>query len=143
MQIKRGEFHITCDPAAVDCDAVHAYLTQSYWAEGISLALVARAVAGSIPFSLFHGATQIGFARVISDRATYAYLADVYVLEAYRGQGLGRWLIDVVMRHSDLQGLRRFGLVTRDAHELYAAVGFTALAAPERHMEISRPDLYR
>jgi len=109
--------------------------------EGIPASLVARAIAGSIPFSLFHGTTQIGFARVITDRATYGYLADVYVLDAYRGQGLGRWLVDCIMRHPDLQTLRRFSLVTRDAHGLYAQAGFSPLAAPERHMEIVRPGM--
>ncbi|MEO5815614.1 MAG: GNAT family N-acetyltransferase [Gemmatimonadaceae bacterium] len=138
-QAERGEFSITWDSDAVDLDAVHAFLTRAYWSEGIPAALVARAIAGSIPFSLFHGSTQIGFARVITDRATYGYLADVYVLEAYRGQGLGRWLVDVIMQHPDLQSLRRFALVTRDAHDLYRQVGFAPLAAPERHMEIVRP----
>lgn len=140
--IERDGFRISDDPAAVDIDAVHAFLTEAYWSRGISRELVARAIAGSLPFSLFHGDQQVGFARVITDRATYGYLADVYVLEAFRGRGLGRWLIDTVLAHPDLQGLRRFGLVTRDAHALYRGVGFTALAAPDRHMEIVRPNLY-
>ena len=121
MQVEREGFHITTDPSAVDIEAVHALLTASYWAEGIPRDVVVRAIAGSLPFSLFDGGKQIGFARVITDRATYGYLADVYVLEPYRGQGLGCWLIDVVMEHPDLQGLRRIGLVTRDAHALYAS----------------------
>ena len=140
--IGRDGFRISDDPAAVDVDAVHAFLTEAYWSRGISRELVARAIAGSLPFSLFHGDQQVGFARVITDRATYGYLADVYVLEAFRGHGLGRWLIDTVLAHPDLQGLRRFGLVTRDAHALYRGVGFTALAAPDRHMEIVRPNPY-
>jgi GNAT superfamily N-acetyltransferase len=139
IQAERGEFSITCDPDAVDLDAVHAFLTRAYWSEGVPAAMVARSIAGSIPFSLFHGSTQIGFARVITDRATYAYLADVYVLEAHRGKGLGRWLVDVIMQHPDLQTLRRFSLVTRDAHDLYRQAGFSPLSAPERHMEIVRP----
>ena len=142
MQAQRGEFLITCEPDAVDLSAVHAFLTRSYWSEGISRELVARAIAGSIPFSLFHGTAQIGFARVITDRATYGYLADVYVLEAYRGQGLGHWLIETLLQHPDLLSLRRLGLITRDAHALYRDAGFTPLAAPERHMEITRPGLY-
>ena len=137
------EYRISSDPADVDLDAVHAMLTRSYWAEGISRELVARAIAGSIPFSLLCGTTLVGFARVISDRATCAYLADVFVLEAHRGRGLGRRLVEAAMAHPDLQGIRRFGLVTRDAHALYARVGFTPLAHPDRHMEISRPGLYR
>lgn len=139
MRVERGEFSITSDPEAVDVEAVHAFLTRAYWSDGVPLSIVARAIAGSIPFSLFHGTTQIGFARVITDRATYGYLADVYVLEAYRGQGLGRWLIDCLMQHPDLQALRRFSLVTRDAHDLYRKAGFSPLTAPERHMEIVRP----
>ena len=99
MHAERGEFHITCDAEAMDLDAVHGFLTQSYWAEGISRELVARAVGGSLPFGLFHGAAQIGFARVVTDRATYGYLADV--LDAYRGRGLGRWLVEVVMAHPE------------------------------------------
>ena len=142
MREERGDFFITSDPNAVDLSAVHAFLTRSYWSEGVPASLVARAIAGSIPFSLFHGTAQIGFARVITDRATYGYLADVYVLEAYRGQGLGRWLIDCILKHPDLQTLRRFSLVTRDAHGLYRQAGFSPLAAPDRHMEISRPGVY-
>lgn len=142
VQAVRGDYHIACGAEAVDLDAAHAFLTTSYWAAGISRELVARAVAGSLPFSLFRGAEQVGFARAITDRATYAYLADVYVLEAHRGRGLGRWLMETVLAHPDLQGLRRLALVTRDAHALYAGFGFTPLAAPERHMEITRPGLY-
>lgn len=142
VQAVHGDYRIVSGAESVDLDAVHAFLTTSYWAAGISRELVARAVAGSLPFSLFHGSEQVGFARVITDRATYAYLADVYVLEAHRGHELGKWLIATVLAHPDLQGLRRFGLVTRDAHGLYARFGFQPLATPERHMEISRPGLY-
>ena len=139
---ERDGFRISDDPAAVDVAAVHAFLTEAYWSRGISRELVARAIAGSLPFSLLRLGKQVGFARVITDRATYGYLADVYVLESFRGRGLGRWLVETIMAHPDLQGLRRIGLVTRDAHAMYRAVGFTALAAPDRHMEISRPGLY-
>lgn len=142
MQAVHGDYRIVSGAESVDLDAVHAFLTTSYWAAGISRELVARAVAGSLPFSLFHGVEQVGFARAITDRATYAYLADVYVLEAHRGRELGKWLIATVLAHPDLQGLRRFGLVTRDAQGLYAQFGFRPLATPERHMEISRPGLY-
>jgi GNAT superfamily N-acetyltransferase len=140
---RRGDYTITTDPSDVDIDAVHAFLTNAYWARGIPRDVMERAVAGSLPFSLFHGERQIGFARVITDRATYAYLADVYVLEEYRGQGLGTWLIEVVVAHPDLQGLRRLSLVTRDAHSLYRKFGFAELATPEQHMEIARPGVYR
>ena len=137
------EITITSDPAAVDVDAVHAYLRTSYWAEDIPRDIVARAIANSIPFSVRHGTRQVGFARVVTDRATFAYLSDVYVLEAYRGRGLARRLMDAVMAHPDLQGLRRFSLTTRDAARLYHRYGFAPLATPARHLEIFRPGMYR
>lgn len=137
------DFVITSDPAAVDLDAVHAYLRTSYWAEDIPRDLVDRAIANSIPFSVKLGAEQVGFARVITDRATFAYLSDVYILEAYRGRGLARRLMDAVMAHPDLQGLRRFSLTTRDAEGLYRQYGFRELATPQRHLEILRPGLYK
>jgi len=140
---ERDEFLISTDAARLDIDAIHAYLSSSYWATGIPRAVVERAVAGSLCFGLFHGPRQIGFARVISDRATFAYLADVYVLDAYRGHGLGAWLIETVIAHPDLQGLRRFVLVTRDAHGLYEKFGFTSLAKPGNYMEKHWPDVYR
>lgn len=139
----RGEYRISTDPADVDIDAVHAFLTRSYWADGIPRDVVARSIAGSLPFSLFHKDQQVGFARVITDRATFAYLADVYVLEEHQGRGLGRWLVEVVLAHPDLQGLRRLMLATRDAHGLYAQLGFGPLASPGRFMEINRVGLYR
>lgn len=138
-----NDFVITSDPAAVDLDAVHAYLRRSYWAEDIPRDLLARAVANSIPFSVKLGAEQVGFARVITDRATFAYLSDVYILEAYRGRGLARRLMDAVMAHPDLQGLRRFSLTTRDAEGLYRQYGFRELATPQRHLEIVRPGMYK
>jgi GNAT superfamily N-acetyltransferase len=104
--------------------------------------VLTRAVAGSLCFGLYHGAEQVGFARVITDRATFAYLCDVYILEAHRGRGLGRWLMELVVAHPALQGLRRFVLVTRDAHRLYERFGFQPLARPEGYMEIYRPDVY-
>jgi GNAT superfamily N-acetyltransferase len=126
----------------MDLDAIHAYLTRSYWAEGISKPLLAKAMAGSLCFGLFDGARQIGFARAITDSATYAYLCDVYVLEAYQGRGLGTWFMRELFAHPDLQGLRRLGLVTRDAHRLYEKCGFQPLANPAGHMEIVRQGLY-
>ena len=138
----RDTFGITTDVGSMDVDAIHAYLTRSYWSEGISKQLVSRAMAGSLCFGLLDGAQQIGFARVITDRATYAYLCDVYVLEEYQGRGLGTWLMSELMTHPDLQGLRRWGLVTRDAHGLYEKFGFGAPANPAGLMEIARPGMY-
>jgi len=126
----------------MDVDAIHAYLTRSYWSEGISKELVSRAMAGSLCFGLFDGGRQVGFARVVTDRATYAYLCDVYVLEEYQGRGLGTWMMRELMTHPDLQGLRRWGLVTRDAHRLYEKFGFAAPANPAGLMEIARPGMY-
>lgn len=143
LGLQRGAYTITTEPARQDVDAIHAYLTRSYWAAGISREVVARSLRGSLCFGLFHGATQVGLARVITDRATFAYLCDVYVLEDHRGRGLGKWLIEAVMNHPDLLGLRRFMLATRDAHGLYAQHGFTPVARPQIFMEIVRTDLYR
>ncbi|MDB6026181.1 MAG: family N-acetyltransferase [Verrucomicrobiales bacterium] len=123
-------------------ERIHAYLAQSYWATGIPLELVKRSVAGSLCFGIFFRGEQVAFARVISDRATFAYLADVYVLEEHRGQGLADWLMTTIVAHPELQGLRRFMLATRDAHGLYAKYGFTPTAKPEALMEIVKPDLY-
>jgi len=138
----RDTFRITTDVGSMDLDAIHAYLTRSYWSEGISKQLVSRAMAGSLCFGLLDGAQQIGFARVVTDRATYAYLCDVYVLEEHQGRGLGTWLMSELMAHPDLQGLRRWGLVTRDAHGLYEKFGFGAPANPAGLMEIARPGMY-
>jgi GNAT superfamily N-acetyltransferase len=139
----RGPYEISTAPGRVHLDAVHAYLTRSYWAEGIPKDVLAKAVAGSLCFSLFDGGAQIGFARVVTDRATFAYLCDVYVLEEYRGQGLGKWLVEVVASHPDLLGVRRFVLVTRDAQRLYEPFAFKTPEASGHYMEIFRPDIYR
>ena len=143
MHADDDDFVVSSDPAAVDVDAVHAFLATTYWSPGIPRETVARAIANSIPFSVLHRGRQVGFARVITDRATFAYLADVYVLEPYRGRGLARRLMDTVMAHPDLQGLRRFRLVTRDAHGLYRRYGFTDLADSSRHLERTDPAVYR
>jgi GNAT superfamily N-acetyltransferase len=141
-EFRNGPYWITTDNRKLDLDAIHAYLSRSFWAEGIPKATVARAIENSLCFGLFDGSQQVGFARVVTDRATYAYLCDVYVLETHHGRGLGKWLIDTVMAHPDLQGLRRFQLVTRDAHGLYSRHGFAAPEHPERHMEIFRHGMY-
>jgi GNAT superfamily N-acetyltransferase len=140
--LTKGQYRITTDLRKLDVDAMHAFLSRSFWAEGIPKETVAKAVANSLCFGLFDGPSQIGLARVVTDRATYAYLCDVYVLETHRGRGLGKWLIETVMAHPDLQGLRRFQLVTRDAHGLYSRHGFEAPTSPDRHMEIFRHGMY-
>lgn len=140
---RRGDLFISTDLALMDLDVIHGFLSRSYWSPGIPRATVERAVAGSMSFGLFEGAHQIGYARVITDRATFAYLCDVFVLESHRGQGLGKWLVEALLGHPDLQGLRRFMLATRDAHGLYAMYGFTPLSAPERIMERLDPLVYQ
>jgi GNAT superfamily N-acetyltransferase len=140
---QRGRFLVSTDPALLDVVAIHDFLSHCYWAEGIPLKLVERSIQGSLPFGLYDGRTQIGFARVITDRATFAYMADVYVLEQYRGQGLGTWLVGCIMSHPDLQGLRRWCLLTRDAHELYRKFGFSGPKNPGKYMEISNSDIYK
>lgn len=137
-----GEIEISSDAARMDVDAIHAFLAQTYWARGIPRGTVARALANSLCFGVFDGGAQVGFARVVTDQATFAYLADVYLLESHRGRGLARRLVQAVLADPRLQGLRRWLLVTRDAHPLYRPFGFEPVAHPDRIMEIHRPDAY-
>ena len=142
MTWTRDCYTISDDPDRLDLDAVHAFLTQSYWSPGIPRETVARAARGSFTLGLFIEADQVGYARAVTDRATFAYLCDVYVLAAHRGRGLGRWLVQTLLDHPDLQGLRRWLLTTQDAHGVYEALGFVRTTCPERFMTIDRPDLY-
>lgn len=139
----RDELRLSTLTDEMDVDAIHAYLSvESYWAPGIPREVVARAVHHSLCVGIFDGAAQVAFARAVTDRATYAYLADVYVLQAYRGRGLGKWMMETLDAHPDLQGLRRWSLMTKDAHGLYAQFGFTPLKQPERSMERVHPGVY-
>jgi ribosomal protein S18 acetylase RimI-like enzyme len=140
---EREEYQISTDPAKFDLDAIHAYLVRAYWSQGIPRTTVERAVANSLCFAVLHGKAQVGFARVVTDSATFAYLCDVYILEEHRGKGLGKWLMECVMSQPELQGLRRFSLATRDAHGLYRQFGFGDLSKPDTLMEILRPDIYQ
>jgi N-acetylglutamate synthase-like GNAT family acetyltransferase len=140
---RRGPYFLSTDPALLDVSLIHAFLSeQSYWAPGIPREVVERSLKNSLCFGLFHESQQVGFARLVTDRATFAWLGDVFVIDAHRGQGLGVWMIESLLTHPDLQGLRRMLLGTRDAHGLYARFGFTPLAAPARFLEIHRPNLY-
>jgi GNAT superfamily N-acetyltransferase len=170
LEYRRGDFVISTDRERVSLDVVHGFLTNCYWAKGIPRAVVARSIEHSLCFGIYdesplfgstqgrrlakearpldklmvgHGApTQVGFARVVSDLATVAYLGDVFVLESHRGRGLSKWLMECVVEHPALQNLRRWILLTRDAHGLYSQFGFTPLKASERYMELHRPDVY-
>lgn len=137
-------YEISDDPSRIDTGVVHGFLTASYWSPEIPRETVERAIKGSWSFGLYApGGAQVGFARLITDYATYAYLADVFVLDACRGKGLARWMMQEIFATSVTRGLRRITLATRDAHDLYRKVGFTPLARPEIFMEIARPDIYR
>jgi GNAT superfamily N-acetyltransferase len=143
IEIQRNGYVISTDKARLDVTAIHAYLTRSYWSPGIPRAVVEKAIAGALCFGLFsEQGNQVGFARAITDGATFAYLADVYVLEEHRGKGLGKWVVETILAHPSLQGLRRILLATRDAHKLYAQFGFEPLATPESLMSIHRPNVY-
>ena len=138
-----GEYSITTDTDKMDVVAIHAFLSQySGWSDNIPFDRVKRSVENSLNFGLFHGSSQIGFARIISDFSTIAYLGDIYVLESYRGQGLSKKLMEVVMNHPDLQGLRRWILLTSTAPWLYKKYGFTELPNPEIYMELYNPKVY-
>jgi N-acetylglutamate synthase-like GNAT family acetyltransferase len=138
-----GKFLISTDRSKLEVDVIHKFLTQSYWAAGIPRETVVRAIENSLCFGVYDGADQVGFARVISDFATYAYIADVFILEPYRERGLGKELMASIMAHVDLQGLRRWSLGTRDAHGLYAQFGFrTVDNSSPIMMEIVNADIY-
>ncbi|GEL71380.1 GNAT family N-acetyltransferase [Myxococcus virescens] len=130
------------DLARIDLDVVHGYLSRSYWSAGIPRETVERAARNSLVFGLYSSGGQVGYARVVTDRASFAYLCDVFVLESYQGRGLGQWMMEALLEHPDLQGLRRFLLATRDAHSLYARYGFQPLGSPASFMERHDPDVY-
>jgi len=140
---RRGEFVVTTDPNRLDHDFIHGYLVRSYWSEGIPRDLVERALSNSLCFGVYEGDKQVGFARVITDFATFAYLADVFIIESHRARGLSKFLMQCIVQEPQLQGLRRWTLATRDAHELYEQFGFKPLAKPARYMEIHNPDVYK
>ncbi|MCP3100313.1 GNAT family N-acetyltransferase [Myxococcus sp. K15C18031901] len=135
---------ISDDVSRIDVDVVHGFLSRAYWSAGIPRDLVEKAMRNSLAFGVYaRDGAQVAYARVITDRATFAYLCDVYVDDAWQGKGLGKQLMTAIMAHPDLQGLRRFNLVTLDAHGLYAQYGFTPPRFPERYMEKTDPDIYK
>lgn len=137
------DIQISTDRNDVDLDVVHGFLSQeAYWSKNIPRAIVKKSIENSYCFSAYIDGRQIGFARVVTDAATFAYLADVFVLPEFRGHGISKKLMGSVQSHPELQGLRRWMLMTADAHKLYESYGFSALAKPDRAMEISKPDIY-
>jgi GNAT superfamily N-acetyltransferase len=132
---RRDGYLISTDRSLLDLRFVHGYLETSYWAAGVPAEVVRRSVENSLCFGVYISEEQVGFARVVTDRATFAYLADVFVLEEHRGRGLGKWLVEVVLSHPELRGLRRWMLATRDAHEPYRNNGFAELGRPGIFME--------
>lgn len=143
MEIARDEFVISTDRSRLDIDAIQSFLTDdSYWARERTIEQTKTAIQNSICFGLYRGNRLVGFARVVSDQATFAYIGDVFIIDRYRGRGLSKWLMETIVAHPDLQGLRRWILATRDAHALYEKYGFHELTHPERWMERPAPNAY-
>ncbi|MFZ1702659.1 MAG: GNAT family N-acetyltransferase [Pyrinomonadaceae bacterium] len=143
MNWKNGEFVIDTDRLRLDFAAIQRFLAEdSYWAKTRTPEQTQTAIDNSICFGLYHGERLVGFARVVSDQATFAYLGDVFIINEYRGQALSKWLMEIIIAHPDLQGLRRWVLATRDAHGLYEQYGFGPLVHPDRWMELTAPDAY-
>ena len=138
-----NEYDVSADKQRLDVATIHEYLTQSYWSPGVPRAIVERAIEGSLCFGVFLQGKQVGFARVVTDQATFAYLADIFILEPHRGKGLSKRLMQFIFAHPDLQELRRFMLATKDAHGLYKQFGFTELSNPAHFMELHRPQVYK
>lgn len=141
MSLPQG-YSISADKSKLQIKVIHGFLSKSYWAKDIPLEIVQRSIENSLGFGVYHGNEQVGFARVISDFATFAYLGDVFILEEHRGKGLSKELMKVVFSHPQLQGLRRFCLGTRDAHKLYEQFGFHVIKKPELWMEIKQENIY-
>lgn len=143
MRKKNGEYEIDTDRMRLDLAAIHRFLSkESYWAQNRTMEQTLTAVENSQCFGLYRGKQQVGFARVITDRATFAYIGDVYVVDEHRGKGLSKWLMKVIIEQPDLQNLRRWVLATRDAHGLYQQFEFAPLRHPDRWMERTAPDAY-
>jgi len=135
-------YAVSVDPALLDLEVIHGFISQSYWAKGIPKLLIEKMIKNALCFGVYHHRAQVGFARIISDFATFAYLADVFILPEHRGKGLSKALMETIVAHPDLQGLRRWMLVTLDAHGLYEQFGFKPVEHPERHMEIHHFGMY-
>jgi GNAT superfamily N-acetyltransferase len=143
MDLVKDNFTISTDKTKLNTPYIHQFLSRSYWAENIPVEIVHRSIEGAVCFGVYNDRCQIGFARVITDKATFGYLADVFIDEKYRGLGLSKWLMDTIMAHPDLQGFRNWQLATRDAQGLYAKFGFKPLDNPERIMRKNDPEVYK
>lgn len=140
---RNGEFLVSTERSRLQIGVIHKFLTEeSYWAKDRTFEQTETAIENSLPFGVYRGENQIGFARVVTDYATFAYLGDVFILEEFRGQGLSKWLMETITSHPDLQNFRRWILATRDAHALYEKFGFTPLKFPARWMEKPAPNAY-
>ena len=143
MDVTFGEFNISTDHSRLDVDAIHRFLsTESYWAQDRTREQTEKAIENSICFGAYNDELLVGFGRVVSDHATFAYVGDVFVIEEFRGRGIAAMLMEAMLAHPDLQNLRRWVLATRDAHAVYSRHGFAQLAHPERWMELSAPNAY-
>jgi GNAT superfamily N-acetyltransferase len=138
-ELSNGEFILSTDPSRLDVVDIHEFLSRSYWANHRPRETFEKAVKNSLCFGVYSGRRQIGFARVVTDYATFAYLADVYIVELFRGRGLAKWLVTSILSHPDLKQVRRWLLTTRDAHKLYRGCGFSELKEPEHHMQLLQP----
>ena len=144
MKTLQGEYTISDEKNLLDLKIIHKYLSEeSYWCNGIPIETVAKSIDGSHCFGLYHFEKQIGFARVVTDHATFAYLADVFILSEHQGKKLSKWLMKTIVEHPKFQNLRRWMLATRDAHSLYEQFGFKPLEKPDRFMELHNPDAYQ
>ena len=140
--VEKNNYFISTDKSKIDIEYVHEFLSQSYWSPGVPIQVVKKAMKGSLCFGVYYKDKQVGYARMVTDKATFAYVADVFIDENYRGKGLAKWLVEVIMAHPHLQGLRRILLATRDAHKLYEQCGFTSINNPERYM-VYNPSAYK
>jgi GNAT superfamily N-acetyltransferase len=143
MEWTKEDFSISTDKTKIDVNYVHQFLRKTYWAKNIPFDVVRGSIEGSLCFGVYHHHKQMGFARVITDEATFAYLCDVFIDETYRGQRLSKWLMETILNYDGLKGLRRFMLATKDAHGLYEQFGFVPLTMPERWMHVHQPDVYK
>jgi N-acetylglutamate synthase-like GNAT family acetyltransferase len=143
LEYQKNDLIISTDQSKLDFNFIHNHLNKTYWAKGIPMEIVKKSVENSIAYGVYQQEKQIGFARLITDKATFAYLADVLISDGFRGNGFAKWLMDCIIKNPEIQGLRLFLLATQDAHTLYQQFGFKPVAEPKRFMEIFKPDIYQ